>query len=87
MADRITPPHVDEIAWGWASPTPSLLDSLTAPDLATGLAHAREQAAGYRELALAAIAQVAGMTATMRRMETALTEARDEIRRLREGRA
>lgn len=83
MADRVTPPSVDEIAWGWASPTPSLLDPLTARDLATGLAHVREQAAGYRDLALAALAQVAGMTATMRRLETALSEARDEIHRLR----
>jgi hypothetical protein len=83
VAERVQPPRVDEISWGWASPTPSLLDSLAAPDLATGLAHAREQAAGYRALALAALAQVAGMTTTMRRMETGLIEARDENRRLR----
>jgi hypothetical protein len=79
----VSAPHINDITWTWSTPRPSPLDPLIAPDLATGLAHAREQAAGYRELALAALAQIAGMTATMRRLEIGLTEAHDEIRRLR----
>lgn len=79
----MTSPHVDVIAWGWSTPRPSRLDPLAAPDLATGLAHAREQAEDYRHLALTAIAELASLTATTRRLETALAAARDEIRRLR----
>jgi hypothetical protein len=76
-------PHVDDIAWGWSTPRPSRLDPLTAPDLATGLVHAREQAEDYRQLALTALAQLAAQTAMGRRLQAALAQAHDEIRRLR----
>jgi hypothetical protein len=83
----VSAPHVNDITWTWSTPRPSLLEPLTAPDLATGLAHAREQAASYRELAMASLASLAGMTTTVRRLETALAAARDEIRRLRQPEA
>lgn len=79
-----TAPHDDDILW---TPRPSLLDPLTAPDLATGLAHARAQAASYRELALVSLARLASLTATVRRLEATLAAARDENRCLRQRKA
>jgi hypothetical protein len=77
------PPHEDDITWTWSTARPSLLDPLTATDLATGLAHAREQAKAHREVAHAALARLASLTARTRRLEAALAAARDENRRLR----
>jgi hypothetical protein len=81
----VTALHSAEI--DWLTPRPALVDVLAASDQASGLAHAREQAASYRAVALVSLSQLASLTATVRRLEAALAAARDENRRLRRRKA
>jgi hypothetical protein len=81
---RISPPHEDDITWTRATPRPSRLDPLAAPDLATGLAHAREQAEDYRQLALTAIEQMHRQRVEIDRQAAAIARLRDELRQQRQ---
>jgi hypothetical protein len=79
VADSITPPHVNAIAWR-GMPTPSTdARILGAADMPTAVAEARADIAHYRAITQALIDA----------MHHALAERdvlRDEVRRLREGR-
>jgi hypothetical protein len=78
MTDRVTPPRVDEIFVG--EPTPHPLDALSAVDLASGTREAYEQAVSYRQLAQTLLDALHHVIAER-------DVLRDEVRRLREGRA
>jgi hypothetical protein len=77
----VSQPCDHEIPWGYPSSHPT--DALAAPDLASGLHEAIDQAAGYREVAHAALDALARLTRQHAALQRRLREAVDEIRQRR----
>jgi hypothetical protein len=78
VTDRVTPPHVDAIAWR-GTPTPSTAqEALAAPDLASGVRAGIASAEDWRAIALTLLEHVHVVSAER-------DAARAEVRRLREA--
>ena len=78
----VSQPHEDEI---FRDPTPALTCAiLSAPDLPSGCRNGHDLTIGYRDVARAALDQLAAMRAEETRLRDRLDRAHDEIRRLRQ---
>ncbi|ODS53220.1 MAG: hypothetical protein ABS36_14955 [Acidobacteria bacterium SCN 69-37] len=79
MADRTTPPHVDEIPWGDPAPHPVDILSMT-PDLA--LAEAYDQTVRYRRMVQALVDALSDVITARDAARADRDVLRAEVRRL-----